>query len=207
MHRLCTFTYFLVFIFSLCLCSAAQSSVANHTSHHSFPHSSRSTSSHSFLPRPTPLPAPHPTPFHPSVFHPHPSSSAVPDRPIPPHHKSQTPIIIFFEVLGGIALLVVIVSFIRCFYVYKSTPKQDRIAAILQRHQLQRELEDIERNTQVSRRHGRFPSILEPAPPYVPPPPSYDGHGHTVRGNYEGLASTSPPSSPPMSQILLERQS
>ncbi|KAH9482790.1 hypothetical protein JR316_0004890 [Psilocybe cubensis] len=122
--------------------------------------------------------------------------------PLPPRPKHK-PILIAFEVIGGLALAGVLLSLIRCYYNYKRTPHRDRIADILQRHHLQRELEELERNPHLLRR----PSLREPAPPYFPRPPSYDdltsGGPLASRGVYSAVGTHSPPPSPPMSQIVL----
>ncbi|KAJ7094501.1 hypothetical protein B0H15DRAFT_946914 [Mycena belliarum] len=75
------------------------------------------------------------------------------------------------EILGALAGCLFLLSIMRCVYSYNRTPARDRISAILHRHQLQREMEELERNPPNPRR-----SLVEPPPPYIPPPPSY-GHG------------------------------
>lgn len=115
-----------------------------------------------------------------------------------PHRSSPTSIAIIFEVLAGIIAFGVIVSLTRCFYVYKKTPKRDRIAEVLNRHHLQRELAQLEGNSIIIRR----PSLREPAPPYFPRPPSYDAaltapvSPPSQQAEYEELDTSSPPHSP-----------
>ncbi|KAF9464893.1 hypothetical protein BDZ94DRAFT_450554 [Collybia nuda] len=83
--------------------------------------------------------------------------------------RQQKPIIIFFEVLCGTVIFGILVCLLRCCYSYKRTPSHDRVMGVVNRYRLQQELEDLERNP-LARRHG---SIDEPAPPYLPRPPSY----------------------------------
>ncbi|KIK06829.1 hypothetical protein K443DRAFT_674114 [Laccaria amethystina LaAM-08-1] len=114
-----------------------------------------------------------------------------------PHRSSPASIAVIFEVLAGIIAFGVIVSLTRCFYIYKKTPKRDRIAEVLNRHHLQRELAELERNPITIRR----PSLREPAPPYFPRPPSYDAAltapvSPPQQAEYEELGTTSPPHSP-----------
>ena len=91
-------------------------------------------------------------------------------RPPSPHPSSQKPIFVVFEVLGGLLAAGLLLGFLRCCYQYNRAPQRDRIAEILNRHNLQRELEELERNPAILRR----PSLREPAPPYFPAPPSYE---------------------------------
>lgn len=168
-------------------------------------------------------PAPHPPVIsRPGVTITH-THSIDPDIPVhtkvPFHNQPQSgqkPISIVFEVLGGLAASALLIGFLRCFYNYKKTPGRDRIADILQRHHLQRELEELERNPGLLRRH---PSLREPAPPYFPRPPSYEhvlpsmppvsiaprDHHPEVdnRAQYTSVATHSPPSTPPMSERIL----
>ncbi|KDR83889.1 hypothetical protein GALMADRAFT_133286 [Galerina marginata CBS 339.88] len=131
-----------------------------------------------------------------------------PPPPPPPFAQarhSQKPISIAFEVLGGLFASLIFFSVVRCCYNYKKTPHRDRIADILHRHNLQRELEELERNPAAIRR----PSLREPAPPYFPRPPSYDEMvpPQPVRtaphAEYSAVSMYSPPPSPPMSQRIL----
>ncbi|CAL1701331.1 unnamed protein product [Somion occarium] len=96
-------------------------------------------------------------------------SSTPPDQP-PSHH--QSPVAIVFECLAGLVGLIFIVWFTRCLYQYKRTPRQDRIAALLSRHELEREMEELERE-QLQRRRRRT-SLLRPPPPPYQPAPAYE---------------------------------
>lgn len=115
-----------------------------------------------------------------------------------PHRSSPPSIAIIFGVLAGTIAFGVIVSLTRCFYMYKKTPKRDRIAEVLNRHHLQRELAQLEGNSIIIRR----PSLREPAPPYFPRPPSYDAaltapvSPPPQQAEYEELDTSSPPHSP-----------
>lgn len=111
------------------------------------------------------FPAVVPGPFHTRPPDPEPGNF---NRPHP--RARQKPILIVFEVLGGLVALFLLLGLLRCCYQYKKAPKRDRIAEVLNRHRLQRELEELERNPHILRR----PSLREPAPPYYPAPPSYD---------------------------------
>ncbi|KAI0353028.1 hypothetical protein OH77DRAFT_653396 [Trametes cingulata] len=100
------------------------------TAHHSRPHPSWSPSpgvpfTHHFPPSPPPTPPPH----HSS----------------PPSQNGQPPIAIAFEVLGGIIALGILAGLARCYIVWRRTPPRDRIAALVHRHQLEREMEEQER--------------------------------------------------------------
>lgn len=125
-------------------------------------------------------------------------------RPTGRFQTNQRPLNIAFEVLGGILAAGMLLGFLRCCYNYRKTPRRDRIADILHRHHLQRELEELERNPAALRR----PSLREPAPPYFPRPPSYEHMNSTHQGtaphrvDYSAVPTYSPPPSPPMSQRI-----
>lgn len=126
-----------------------------------------------------------------------PTHTEAPLHVVHPHHSSPASIAIIFEVIAGIIAFGVIVSLTRCFYIYKRTPKRDRIAEVLNRHHLQRELAELGHNSIIIRR----PSLREPAPPYFPRPPSYDATLTTPvsapqQAEYEELGTSSPPHSP-----------
>ena len=120
-----------------------------------------------------PFPLTHPTFPEPTTW---PTETKPADIPFhtgatPPFQQSgQKPIFVVFEVLGGLLASGLLLGLGRCCYQYKKAPKRDRIAEVLNRHNLQRELEELERNPQILRR----PSLREPAPPYYPAPPSYE---------------------------------
>ncbi|KAI0832618.1 hypothetical protein BC628DRAFT_1414897 [Trametes gibbosa] len=136
------------------------------TAHRTHPHPSWSpTPGAPFTHR---LPPPNPTsPTGP----PHPPP---PPRPPPPSRSGQPPVAIAFEVLGGIILLLVLVGIARCYIVWRRTPPRDRIAALMNRHRLEREMEEMERE-----RMERLSRALEarrwhPPPPPYQPAPEYD---------------------------------
>lgn len=133
--------------------------------------------------------------------------TAIDERPRDERRSSQKPIVIVFEVLGGLIGLAVIISCLRCCYVYNKTPKRDRIAAVLHRHQLERELEELERNPLALRRSPTG----DPVPPYFPPPPTYETVTSTnstatppQRSGYVEVSTASPPSTPPLPTRQLE---
>lgn len=111
----------------------------------------------------------------------------------PPSQQSgQKPIFVVFEVLGGLLASGLLLGLGRCCYQYRKAPKRDRIAEVLNRHNLQRELEELERNPQILRRL----SLREPAPPYYPAPPSYEvtsspGTNYTDMGTHNLPSSSS----------------
>jgi hypothetical protein len=123
-------------------------------------------------------------------------------RPTNRFQANQKPINIAFEALGGILVVGMLLGFLRCCYNYKKTPRRDRIADVLRRHHLQRELEELERNPVSLRR----PFLREPAPPYFPRPPSYEQINSTHQGtappraDYSAVPTHSPSPSPPLSQ-------
>ncbi|KAH9899663.1 hypothetical protein C8Q73DRAFT_787527 [Cubamyces lactineus] len=132
------------------------------------------TSSHSILI----LPTPH--------SHPHPTWSYTPGHPIPiTHHwqpsppptniphansssdKAQPPVAIAFEVLGGIIALLVVAGLARCYISYLRAPRRDRIASVVDRHQLEREMAERQQEELEGLRR-----VLE-ARRWHPPPPPY----------------------------------
>jgi len=104
----------------------------------------------------------------PSPFHTRPPHSVLPQAQ--PQQSGQKPIFVVFEVLGGVLASGLLLGLLRCCYQYNKAPQRDRIAEVLNRHNLQRELEELERNPNILRRQ----SLREPAPPYFPAPPSYE---------------------------------
>ena len=81
---------------------------------------------------------------------------------------------ILFEVIGGIAGILIIFSLGRCIYKYKRTPRQDRVAALVDRHMLERELAEMEEaQTPRALVRGRRASLVRPPPPYQRAP-DYD---------------------------------
>lgn len=66
-------------------------------------------------------------------------------------------------------LFFILFSFGRCFYSYRKAPERDRIAALLNRHRLEREMEEMERD-----RVDRFRQMMESTSyQWRPPPPPY----------------------------------
>jgi hypothetical protein len=109
-------------------------------------------------------PPPHfntPAPASPSTYELDPEGLQVQQR--------QKKLAIALGVVAGFVSFGFLACIIRCLCRYKAPPKRDRIAEILQRHNLQCELEELERHPHVLRR----PSLRDPAPPYSPRPPSY----------------------------------
>ncbi|SJL02056.1 uncharacterized protein ARMOST_05380 [Armillaria ostoyae] len=86
----------------------------------------------------------------------------------------QRPIAMFLEILGGIIALAIVLSLLRCIISYKRTPRRDRIAAIIHRHQLYREMDDLEYRMSPSFISKRSSLKEPPPPPYFPRPPAYD---------------------------------
>jgi hypothetical protein len=116
--------------------------------------------------------------------------------------SGQKPIFVVFEVLGGLLALGLLLGLGRCCYQYRKAPKRDRIAEVLNRHNLQRELEELERNPQILRRL----SLREPAPPYYPAPPSYEVTSSPIIAgtNYTDMDTHDiPSSSSPQPSILI----
>ncbi|KIJ69963.1 hypothetical protein HYDPIDRAFT_104635 [Hydnomerulius pinastri MD-312] len=85
-------------------------------------------------------------------------------------HKFQLVSLIFI-VLGGVSGVLITFFFLRCWYSYYKTPRQDRIATLLHRYNLEREMAERERLAGESRRWSL------PPPPYQPPPPHYSPIG------------------------------
>ena len=150
----------------------------------------------------------HPIPITSPTFPPGPTKTNHPIVPFhtadppPSRHSGQEPIFVAFEVVGGLLALGFLLCFGRCCYQYRKAPKRDRIAEVLNRHHLQRELEELGRNPQILRRL----SLHEPAPPYGPDPPSYEVTPPPIitGTNYTDMATRNLPSgSPPQPSILI----
>ncbi|KAI0638371.1 hypothetical protein C8Q77DRAFT_1154027 [Trametes polyzona] len=149
------------------------------TAHRTRPHPSGSATpgapfTHHFPPPPNPT-APSPRP-HP------------PPPPPAPAQRGQPPIAIAFEVLGGVVALAIFVGIARCYIVWRRTPPRDRIAALMSRHQLEREMAEMEQE-----RMERLNQALEarrwrPPPPPYQPAPDYDT---VVRPESSPLVSSS----------------
>ncbi|KAJ7752794.1 hypothetical protein DFH07DRAFT_1061613 [Mycena maculata] len=127
-----------------------------------------------------------PVPTHSFGHSPAPSASQTPQAQ---HTVSVASIVL--EVLGALAGVIFLLSLLRCLYIYYRTPARDRVTAILHRHQLQREMEELERNPRERRR-----SLEPPPPPYLPPPPSYDNE-HTPLSRLQSVSSYADGQLPP----------
>ncbi|THH11559.1 hypothetical protein EW145_g581 [Phellinidium pouzarii] len=79
------------------------------------------------------------------------------------HHRSQSAVAIVFEALGGFAGLLIVLGCGHCLYHYHRTPRYDGVSAAIDRHNLDRELAEMEEALPVSRAS------------YVLPPPPYQG--------------------------------
>jgi len=180
------FLFFEIIIFHLILIVTS----TNISHHASDIHPSHTSTIH--------VPNIHPIPITTPTFLPRPSRTNHPFVPFhtgdppPSQHSGQKPILVVFEVLGGLLALGFLLCLGRCCYQYKKAPKRDRIAEVLHRHHLQREMEELERNPQ------RRPS-LDPAPPYFPKPPSYK----ELSANYPNMNTSNTPSSSPAPTILI----
>ena len=87
--------------------------------------------------------------------------------PSPQKSTGQSTSSIVLEVLAGIVAAVVLFLVGRCYYSYRRTPARDRIGALLNRHRLEREMEEMERD-----RMERFSRALD-SRRWRPPPPPY----------------------------------
>ena len=134
-------------------------------------HASISTTSSHSLAIPTPHTHPHLshsfnfTGTH--TFQPHPLPTDPAGDHQPPSSHGQSAVAIVFEVLAGALALVIVAALARCWYSYRRTPSRDRIGALLSRHQLEREMEEQQRD-----RMERISRAME-AYRWRPPPPPY----------------------------------
>lgn len=110
-------------------------------------------------------------------FRPHPVPTASLDSPFstspqPPSSQShhQPPVAIAFEVIGGLLLLTLLLCCGRCMYKYRRVPARDRISLVLDRHRLERELEEMEE----AHPYRRRTSLARPPPPAYQHAPAYD---------------------------------
>ncbi|OCH94334.1 hypothetical protein OBBRIDRAFT_165896 [Obba rivulosa] len=134
--------------------------------------------SHSHGPRPTVSPGTASVPFAP---HHDPPNSPPPTATSPTvigasssHSHHQPAVAIVFEVLAGVVGLIVVLVLGRCCYSWQKTPRQDRIAALMNRHALDREMAELERARLQERLRVRQAERVPPPPPYIPDPPAYD---------------------------------
>lgn len=100
---------------------------------------------------------------------PHPSPSPKNQQDKSRSKTSQRNAIIAVSTIGGTFVLCFLLALVRCISRYKRPPKRDRIAEAIDRHNLQREMEELAFDPHALRR----PSARDPAPPYIPRPPSY----------------------------------
>jgi hypothetical protein len=146
-------------------------------------------------PDPPPLFSGHTPPFS---GHPHPP----PNKSSPAVSRHISPVAVVFAVLGGLLGLLVLFGIMRCLISYGRTPDHDRVAAFINRHRIQREMEELEEQQYHS--FIRRSSLNgPPPPPYLPRPPSYHGHRDEVsaatplNSSYNPRSDDSPPSTPP----------
>ncbi|TCD69236.1 hypothetical protein EIP91_008339 [Steccherinum ochraceum] len=138
---------------------------------HSHPHTATAHSAHPHL-----VPGPNPTPFPP--FH---NGPPGPQPPRPPQagpasrsHRRITTVGLVFACLGGIAATLILFAMARCFYIWRRTPSRDRIAGLLQRHHLDREMEEREREDLTRRMREQAAPRWKPPPPPYQNAPAYD---------------------------------
>jgi hypothetical protein len=101
------------------------------------------------------------------TWHPPPPTPSSSLRHVHSHHHLQTTAIVGI-VIGAAVGLVLILSVGRCWWSWRKTPSRDRIAALMHRYNLEREMEDAVVRPLSAR--VRRP----PPPPYRPPPPGYE---------------------------------
>jgi len=131
--------------------------------------------------RPTAAPAPGIAPMPLPPHHNPPPNPAPPPQPPPttsgasssPHSHHQPAVAIVFEALAGVVGLIVVLVLGKCCYSWRKTPRQDRIAALMNRHALDREMAELERAQLQQRLRARQVERVPP-PPYIPAPPAYD---------------------------------
>ncbi|KAF9534779.1 hypothetical protein CPB83DRAFT_888745 [Crepidotus variabilis] len=107
-------------------------------------------------------------------------------------HRTQQSLITALAVIGGLAAFIFFIAILRCSIKFKKAPKRDRIAEIVQRHNLDCEMGILERNTLGIRRF----SPQEPAPPYTPRPPSYSQANSSSSAPSDTLDNDQPTRSP-----------
>jgi hypothetical protein len=80
-------------------------------------------------------------------------------------------------VLAAILGLILLFNLLRCLNSYFRTPGYDRVAAILQRHGLHREMREQQHtwNPLGRRRQSNNTDFVPPPPPYIPPPSYVSG--------------------------------
>ncbi|TDL29235.1 hypothetical protein BD410DRAFT_892572 [Rickenella mellea] len=155
------------------------------TSSHSVSHSHSHSLSHSrtgFRPPSTTPPFHFPNPANAPPAHTH----HIPPSPTPTSTRHGiSPAGILFSAIGGVVGLAVVLALLRCLYKYKRTPHRDRIAALLDRHRLDRELREMEEERITGHRPG---VIVPPPPPYICAP-NYDeaiASSHSNTNSFSG---------------------
>ncbi|KAH9850774.1 hypothetical protein C2E23DRAFT_299190 [Lenzites betulinus] len=133
------------------------------TVHRTHPHSSWSPTPGAPLTRH--FPPPNPT---------SPANAPPVNRPPAPSQSGQPPVAIAFEVLGGVVVLLVLAGLVRCFVVWRRTPPRDRIEALMSRHRLEREMEEMERERMERLNRALEARRWHPPPPPYQPAPEYD---------------------------------
>ncbi|KAJ7639113.1 hypothetical protein FB45DRAFT_1023855 [Roridomyces roridus] len=114
---------------------------------------------------------------------PQPPASATPFVGRHAQGPNESAAAIVFEVLGALAGILLFLGLMRCVYNYHRTPHRDRIAVIMHRHQLQREMDELARNPPERRR-----ASMEPPPPaYIAPPVYLDVAPHPDDEDETGL--------------------
>ena len=108
----------------------------------------------------------HTSPFSFS-HHPQPTSTTPSSSTQHSHHRIRTMTILGI-VFGGLAGFVLVLSVARCWWSWRKTPSRDRIASLMHRYNLEREMEQA--TVEPLRARVRRP----PPPPYRHPPPGYD---------------------------------
>lgn len=155
------------------------------TSHRAHFNSSLSTTPHRAPPHPTfppsPEAPPHTVPRPPPPPPPH-------WHPAPPRHHSDGGMIIgiVFGVVGGLAAVFALFALGRCFHSWRRTPGADRIRTALDRHYLEAEMAERERED-IERRVHAMPWRR----PRQPPPPPYQ-HAPEYESVAVGPSSSSP---------------
>ncbi|EJF62400.1 hypothetical protein DICSQDRAFT_135993 [Dichomitus squalens LYAD-421 SS1] len=109
----------------------------------------------------------------------------------------QSAVAIAFEVIAGVVGLVVVLALARFLYAYKRTPPLDRVSVYVNRHNLEREMEEMERD-----RMATFARALESFRWRPPPPPYQHAPAYETVVNPEGDGSIDwgRPTEPSLSQ-------
>ncbi|KAJ7284519.1 hypothetical protein C8J57DRAFT_1288723 [Mycena rebaudengoi] len=138
------------------------------------------------VPHPTPSPSFSHTSFAP--FH-----SDGPGDPGPQNARKRFPVVaaIVLEVVAAILGLILLLSFLRCLNSYFRTPGYDRVAAILQRHGLHREMREQQHTwNPLGRRRQSNNTDFVPPPPYLSPPSYVSGPRSSTASSWLSRVST-----------------